>query len=76
MEIRIGVVYTPKELEIEAEGTVEDAVAAIESSIKAGDPIVWFTDNKGKRVGVPVDKIAYFEVSDTDGAKRVGFGRG
>jgi len=80
MEIRIGVVYTPKELLIElAEGkdgekAGADAIAAIEAAVKDGG-IAWLTDAKGRRVGVPTDKLAYIEVLNDDEKKRVGFGR-
>jgi hypothetical protein len=33
------------------------------------------TDNKGRKVGVPADKVAYIEVSKDDETKRVGFSR-
>jgi len=37
--------------------------------------IAWLTDAKGRRVGVPTDKLAYIEVLNDDEKKRVGFGR-
>ena len=67
MEIRIGVVYSPKELLIElAEGkegqkAASDAIAAIETAIEKGGGLVWLTDAKGRRVGVPTDKLAYID---------------
>jgi hypothetical protein len=33
------------------------------------------TDAKGRRVGLPSDKIAYVEVDDGVGGRHVGFGR-
>ena len=80
MEIRIGVTYTPKELLIElADGKDGEkagaaAVAAIEAAVKDGG-IAWLTDAKGRRVGVPSDKLAYIEIFNDDEKKRVGFGR-
>jgi Protein of unknown function (DUF3107) len=75
MEVHIGVVYTPKELSLEFDGTAEEVVALIDKSLTGGDSVVWLTDVKGRRIGVPVDKIAYVEVDSDDGSKRVGFGR-
>jgi hypothetical protein len=74
MEVRIGVVHTPKELTLELEDGVEDAFKMIEKAIKGGDAMVWLTDSKGRRVGVALDKLAYIEVDSEEGSKRVGFG--
>ena len=74
MEVRIGVVHTPKELAIELE-SVDDVINAIEQAVKDGVSMIWLTDTKGRRVGVPLDKLAYVEVDAEEGSKRVGFGR-
>ncbi|HYV58551.1 MAG TPA: DUF3107 domain-containing protein [Acidimicrobiia bacterium] len=74
MEVRIGVVHTPKELTLELDGDVDDAFKTIEKAIKGGDTMVWLTDAKGRRVGVALDKLAYVEVDSEEGSKRVGFG--
>ncbi|MFN8036963.1 MAG: DUF3107 domain-containing protein [Acidimicrobiia bacterium] len=76
MEVKIGVVYTPKELTVESEGTVDELVGRLEQALKDGDPVVWMVDSRGRRVGVPADKIAYIEIGSDEGAKRVGFGVG
>ena len=76
MEVRIGVVYSAKELSVEIEGKAEDVVAAVEASLKNGSPIVWLSDKKGRRIGVPADKIAYVELAEEDPTKRIGFGPG
>ena len=76
MDVRIGVVYTAKELSVELDGKAEEVVSAIEDALKGGAPVIWLTDKKGRRVGVPSDKVAYIEVAEEDTAKRVGFGPG
>ena len=75
MDIRIGVTYSPKELDIEL---AEDAdpktlKADIEKSLADGG-IVWLTDRKGRQVGVPADKVAYIELGRPDADHRIGFG--
>ena len=68
MELRIGVVDTPKELNLELDGTADDVVKAIDKALASdGTPMVWLTDVKGRRVGTPADRIAYVEI-DEDGA--------
>jgi Protein of unknown function (DUF3107) len=75
MEVRIGVVYTPKELTVEVDNTVDHTVDLINRALTGNEPMLWLTDAKGHRVGVPVDKLAYVEVDADDATKRVGFGR-
>ena len=36
--------------------------------------MLWLTDTKGRRVGVPADKIAYVEIAADAGGRKVGFG--
>ena len=75
LEVKIGVIYSAKELSIELEGgRADEMVATIEDALKGGAPVIWLTDKKGRRVGVPSDKVAYIEVAEEDTAKRVGFG--
>jgi DNA-binding MurR/RpiR family transcriptional regulator len=76
MEVRIGVVYSAKELSVELEGKADEVVTAIEDALKGGAPVIWLSDKKGRRVGIPSDKVAYIEVAEEDAAKRVGFGPG
>jgi hypothetical protein len=74
MEVRIGVVYTARELTVETDDSVDVVSAAVESALGSGDAILWLTDTKGRRVGVPTDKIAYIEVAADAGGRKVGFG--
>jgi hypothetical protein len=74
MEVRIGVVHTPKELTLEINENVEDMLKTIDQALKSGDALVWITDSKGHRVGIALDKLAYIEIESEEGAKRVGFG--
>lgn len=76
MEVKIGVVYTPKELTIELDGKVEEVTKTVEAAMSGKDPVLWLVDKKGRRVGVPTDKVAYVEIGEEDSAKRVGFGSG
>jgi uncharacterized protein DUF3107 len=74
MEVKIGVVYSPRELTIEVEGSSEELMDQIQSALKDSTAMLWLVDRKGKRVGVPVDKVAYVEIAEEDPTKRVGFG--
>ncbi|HWS45222.1 MAG TPA: DUF3107 domain-containing protein [Acidimicrobiia bacterium] len=76
MEVRIGVVYTTRELTIETDDSPEAVIAAIDGAVGKSDTLLWLTDSKGRRVGVPVDKIAFVEIAADAGGRRVGFGSG
>ena len=76
MDVRIGITHTPKELEVEMPDDADrDKVGAdIEKLLKTGDGVLWLTDRKGRRVGIPVVKVAYVEVGAPSSDRRVGFG--
>jgi hypothetical protein len=75
VEVRIGVTYTPKEIEVElADGTDRDQlIAAIEDAVGTEGRVLWLTDRKGRRVGVPSSKLAYVEIGAEASERRVGF---
>jgi Protein of unknown function (DUF3107) len=75
MDVKIGVVYTPKELILELDGGADELQATIDAALANNASLVWLTDSKGRKVGVPVDKIAYVEIGSDDSAHKVGFGR-
>ena len=76
MEVRIGVVHTPKELTLEVAGSADDISAAVDRALANDDAVLWLTDSKGRRIGVPAERLAYVEIEADHDAKRVGFGPG
>jgi Protein of unknown function (DUF3107) len=76
VDVRIGITHTPKELEVEMpdDTDLDKQVVEIEKLLKTGDGVLWLTDRKGRRIGVPVVKIAYVEVGAPASDRRVGFG--
>lgn len=76
MDVRIGVTYSPKELDLELD---DDADAAgirsqVESALGGGDAsVLWLTDRRGRQVGIPVSKIAYVEIGAPGADRRIGF---
>lgn len=75
MEIRIGVTYSPKEIEIDLADDVtgDELVERITTSVGSDGAMLWLTDRKGRRVGVPSGKLAYVEIGAPHGDRRVGF---
>jgi hypothetical protein len=52
----------------------EQVVAEIGAALSKSDGMLWLTDRRGRRVGVPASKLAYVEVTASSEARRVGFG--
>ncbi|MFO7590097.1 MAG: DUF3107 domain-containing protein [Acidimicrobiia bacterium] len=74
MEVRIGVIHSPKELSIDVDQEPDAVGAAVDDAIAGGDGVLWLTDVKGRRVGIPASRVAYVELESDADAKRVGFG--
>jgi hypothetical protein len=74
MEIRIGVIYTARELVFEVDESPEQVTKAVEDAVAGTTNMLWLTDKKGKQVGIPTDKIAFVEVASDAGERQVGFG--
>jgi hypothetical protein len=76
VDVRIGIVQSPKELEVElGEDVDRDAIIAdIEASLGKEVGVLLLTDRKGRRVVIPVAKVSYVEVGAPTHERRVGFG--
>ncbi|MDA8366743.1 MAG: DUF3107 domain-containing protein [Actinomycetota bacterium] len=76
MDVRIGIVQSVKEIDVELPEDVDrdELVAQIEKNLATEGAILWLTDRKGRRVGVPAAKVAYIEVDAPSTDRRVGFG--
>jgi hypothetical protein len=74
MEVRIGVVYTPREIVLEMSDDADDVSKTIETGLREEGAMMWLTDSKGRRVGIPTDKLAYVEIAGPDADRKVGFG--
>ena len=74
MDVRIGVTYTAKEIEVELpDGADADGVRADVEKAVSGGGLLWLTDKKGRQVGVPSDKIAYVDLGPATSDRRIGF---
>jgi hypothetical protein len=71
MKVRIGINTTDKLIEID----VDDAKSfkkQMESAVLEGG-MGWFTDSRGRTVGIPARSVAFIEMEDTEGGQTVGF---
>jgi hypothetical protein len=75
VDVRIGLTQTPKELEVQLdEGTDPAEVRQAVETALADSTTLWFTDRRGRQVGVPSEKLAYVEIGSPQDERRIGFG--
>jgi hypothetical protein len=74
VDVRIGVLHSQKELSLEIDGSMDDIAKSVNDALQADDGVLWLTDVKGRRVGVPAERLAYVEIDADGSGKRVGFG--
>ena len=72
MEIKIGIQHVARELAVETDATAADIEASLRKALADGS-LVGLTDEKGRKVLVPADKIAYIDLGE-EKARPVGFG--
>ena len=72
MEVKIGVQYAPRELVLESAQNPEEVASAVADAL-SNETVLTLVDEKGRRVLVPVDKLAYVEIAEAE-QRRVGFG--
>ena len=75
MEVKIGIQSIPRELVVETDVPAKEIESALAEALSAPDGHALFTltTQKGGRVLIPADKIAFLEFGG-DQSRRVGFG--
>ena len=73
MEVRIGVQHATRELVIESTETSEAILATVTAAVSGEVSVLTLTDERGREVLVPSDKLAYVEIGEPE-SRRVGFG--
>ncbi len=75
MDVRIGVTYSPREIELQLAETVDrgEIKQRVEAVLGADDGVLWLEDRKGREVGVPAAKIAYVEIGSATESRPMGF---
>ncbi|GAA4904496.1 uncharacterized protein DUF3107 [Stackebrandtia albiflava] len=64
MEVKIGVQYAPRELVFESAESADDIEGAVSAALSSDERTLSFQDDKGRRLIVPVDKLAYVEIGE------------
>ncbi|MCU1622809.1 MAG: hypothetical protein JWL79_1654 [Frankiales bacterium] len=73
MEVKIGVQFASRELVLESGQSPDEVAKAVADALKADLGVLTLQDEKGRRVLVPADKLAYVEIAESE-TRKVGFG--
>lgn len=75
MDVRIGVTYSPREIELQmAEDTDRaELKSRVEAVLGSDGGVLWIQDRKGREVGVAADKITYVELGSAADSRPMGF---
>ncbi|NBU31914.1 MAG: DUF3107 domain-containing protein [Actinobacteria bacterium] len=71
MEIRINVQNASREVVLESNQTPEDVAKLVSQAVDSGE-LLTLVDEKGRRIIVPGDKVAFVEIG-AQSSGRVGF---
>jgi hypothetical protein len=72
VEVKIGVLHTPREIVLESGQTQDEVEQLVAAAFKSVDGQLALSDERGRRVIVPSNLIAYVEIAQGD-IRRVGF---
>ena len=78
MEVKIGVLHTPREIVLESTQSPTEVEQAVRSALRdkdLTDGVLVLVDEKGRKVIVPSAIVAYVEIAEAD-HRRVGFAVG
>jgi hypothetical protein len=73
VEVKIGVQHANRELVLESEQTPEEVQEAVAAALSGKANLLQLTDDKGRRVIIPADRLAYVEIGEVS-IRKVGFG--
>jgi hypothetical protein len=73
VEVKIGVQHTPREIVLESGQSAEEVERAVADALAGKAQLLSLTDEKGRKVLVPAERIAYVEIGEP-ATRRVGFG--
>lgn len=72
MEIKIGIQHVARELAVDTTATAAEVEADLRKALADGT-LIALTDEKGRKVLIPADKVAYVDLGQ-EKTRPVGFG--
>ncbi|MEV4615995.1 DUF3107 domain-containing protein [Kitasatospora sp. NPDC049258] len=73
MEVKIGVQNAPREIVLESSLSADEVASAVAKALEGTEKLLSLTDEHGRRVLVPAERLAYVEIGE-QAARKVGFG--
>ncbi|MFJ4778539.1 DUF3107 domain-containing protein [Streptomyces sp. NPDC088762] len=73
MEVKIGVQHAPREIVLESDLSAEELESIVAAALSGNTPLLSLTDNKGRKVLVPSDRLSYVDLGEPS-VRKVGFG--
>ncbi|AGS71675.1 MULTISPECIES: DUF3107 domain-containing protein [Streptomyces] len=73
MEVKIGVQHAPREIVLESGQSVEEVERLVSEALAGKTQLLSLQDEKGRKVLVPTDRLAYVEIGEPT-VRKVGFG--
>ncbi|MEU8029577.1 DUF3107 domain-containing protein [Streptomyces sp. Go40/10] len=73
MEVKIGVQHAPREIVLESGQSVEEVERLVSEALSGKTQLLSLQDEKGRKVLVPTDRLAYVEIGEPT-VRKVGFG--
>jgi hypothetical protein len=73
VEVKIGVQYAPREIVLESGQSVEEVERLVSDALAGKTQLLTLQDEKGRKVLVPTDRLAYVEIGEPT-VRKVGFG--
>lgn len=72
MKARIGIADIGREIEVEV-GSRAELAKRLEKAYGEGSSLLWFKNDKGRHIGIPLNRIAFVELVESPD-QSVGFG--
>jgi hypothetical protein len=72
VDVKIGVADSPRELTVSSALTPDEIEKLVSEALRHDQGLLTLVDEKGRRVVVPVARIAYVDIAPAD-TRRVGF---
>lgn len=75
MDLRIGVIQSARELELEIDDSVDRGQLReqVQAALNSEGGVLWLTDRHAREVAIPVSKVAYVEFGRPVSQRSIGF---
>ena len=72
MEVKVGVLHTSREIVLESTQSSDEVQDLVKTALKSVDGQLVLVDERGRKVIVPANLIAYVDIAQSD-QRKVGF---